>query len=193
MTAVVNLTIGAAGALCNDARSEQWLTTAIRQGEDCGDRYVPCLGRLWLAWAAIRDEDWETCSALLSAALATMQTEGYEFLVAATPFLGFKQAEQRIELLQAAATAGIASDYVRPLLQRLMETAPNVRGRPFGLFMPSADDSDHPPLYVQILGPLRVWRGFQEVSADDWSGTQRLASGPGAGAPDGGVTVLRSA
>ncbi|RME43061.1 MAG: hypothetical protein D6791_16350, partial [Chloroflexi bacterium] len=175
LSAVVWLALGTAGVLCGDPHAEEWLGEAIQRGEQCGDRYAPCLARLWLAWMALCHKDRATCLTALAAALNTMQAEGYDFMLTAIPFLGLKAAAQRIELLQIAVTAGIATDYAATLLQQALQETPSAGGAPFGPWMaPPMGEHGPPPLYVQTLGPFRVWRGLREISASAWARDKAL-------------------
>lgn len=175
LSAVVWLALGTAGVLCGDTRAEEWLAAAIQRGEQCGDRYAPCLARLWLSWMALCHKDRATCLTALAAALHTMQVEGYDFMLAAAPFLGLKAAEQRIELLQMAVTAGLATDYTTALLQQTLQKTPLTGGTPFGPWVaPPTGEHGPPPLYVQTLGPFRVWRGLREVPASAWARDKAL-------------------
>lgn len=175
LSAVVWLALGVAGVLCHDTRAENWLLTAIRRGEQCGDRYTPCLARLWLAWTALRNDDRTACQKALSAALHAMQREGYDFMLTAAPFLGMKDSGQRIQLLQAALHFEIATAYASRLLQKALQRVSWTGGLPFGPWVaPPLEHRGPLPLYVQTLGPFRVWRGLHEIPASAWTRNKAL-------------------
>lgn len=120
----------------------------------CGDSYGQALSCLWqcLVW-------WETNETArlergLTDLLSLVRKHDYVYLLDRQTLLGPPDPRRVLPLLLFARDAGIHRAYIASLLAR------------WGL----SDLEFHPGyrLRVQTLGPFRVWRGRQEVSADEW-------------------------
>jgi LuxR family maltose regulon positive regulatory protein len=167
LTAAMRLAQGIAAVQNEDPRGPSWLEEVIRMGIRCGERYLCTLGRLWRAWAWLRQGDPEAARPWLEEALRVVQAEGYDFMLAGTPFLGFHDAGSRMALLQTALSAGLFPAYLQALFPRVLQATAS--GVPFGPWaVPEGSRGRHPPLYVQTLGPFRVWRGLYEIPPEAW-------------------------
>ncbi|WP_448601020.1 BTAD domain-containing putative transcriptional regulator [Thermoflexus hugenholtzii] len=167
LAAAMRLAQGIAAVQNEDPRGPSWLEEAIQMGIGCGERYLCTLGRLWRAWAWLRQGDPEAARPCLEEALRVVQAEGYDFMLTGTPFLGFHDVGSRMTLLQAALSAGLFPVYLQHLFPQVLQTAASAV--PFGPWtVPEGSRGRHPPLYVQTLGPFRVWRGLYEIPPEAW-------------------------
>ncbi|GBD08575.1 Serine/threonine-protein kinase PknK [Candidatus Thermoflexus japonica] len=171
LATAVWLALGIAGLWNGDPRAIEWLEAAIRAGSRCGERYFSTLARLWQAWALLRQGERSASLLPLKAALETIQAEGYAFMLTGTPMLGLRDPGARLLLLQTALGARLASDYLGTLWSQALQASTS--HAPFGPWaLPPGENRPHPPLYIQTLGPFRVWRGLYEIPAEAWGRTR---------------------
>ncbi len=171
LTAAVWLALGIAGLWNGHPDAMEWLEEAVRTGERCGERYFSTLGRLWQAWGLLQRGERSASLAPLKAALARIQEEGYAFMLTGTPLLGFRDPGARVLLLQTALAARLLPEPLQALLPQALQAA--AFPIPFGPWStPSPRERPHPPLYIQTMGPFRVWRGLYEIPADAWGRTR---------------------
>jgi len=139
----------ALAAICPDEAMRE-LAEAAQEAEGCGDRYIPCVARLWIAVLGEGEP---------SRVLEEIQREGYAFLLVRRPPLGLPRSA-RVRFLHRALSLGVLPEYTRYLLKELES--------PLVWWPPVRVGSEPPPLYVQTLGEFRVWRGDQEIPPEAW-------------------------
>lgn len=137
----------------------------------CGDRFLPCLADLWSALAyhhegrlAAAQEAWERC-------WQAVQEHDYGFLFTHFPLLGPKGAAPRAHM-----------DALRQGSRRPLSAAPPVYAAlpssPVGEPTPTAvlptGLRDQRGLYIQTLGPFRVWRHGYEIPSTAWGREKAL-------------------
>lgn len=171
LATAVQLALGIAGVWTGDPRAVEWLEAAIQNGARCRERYFSTLGRLWHAWALLRRGDRSASLRSLREALEILQAEGYSFLLTGIPMLGIRDPGARLLLLQTALGARLLPDYLQALLPRALQAA--TFHLPFGPWsLPQIEERADPPLYIQTLGPFRVWRGLYEIPTEAWGRTR---------------------
>lgn len=171
LATAVQLALGIAALWNGDPRAIEWLETAIQSGTRCRERYFSTLGRLWQALAFIHQGDHSASLSSLRDALEVIRAEGYSFMLTGVPLLGIRDPGSRLLLLQRALATRLFPDYLQALLPRALQAA--ALHLPFGPWsLPQTEDRAHPPLYVQTLGPFRVWRGLYEIPPEAWGRTR---------------------
>ncbi len=165
MTSILYLALGAAAVMCDRAEAGHWLKQASRLGQTCGDRFGPCVADLWQALHLSRLGRVPEASAALTRALAAAQAHGYDFLFTRTPLLGPKDPSLRHDLLTHLPLAG--KDPLSAYVARLLRES----NRPASVILNSRADA---PLYIQTLGPFRVWREGREIEREAWGREKAL-------------------
>lgn len=169
LASVLWLALGAAGVLNGRKQAHEWLERAQREALSCGDRYVPCLAHLWKALLALRAGCEEALAPEVREALAAARASRYDYLFTRQPLLGPKDPQELLALLTAAQQRGLEPEYTAELLRGLTELRPELAPAPWPPLRAAGSGSEpHPPLYVQTLGPFRVWRGEQEITPSAW-------------------------
>ncbi|RME46256.1 MAG: hypothetical protein D6791_08710 [Chloroflexi bacterium] len=169
MTAVVNLALGIALTLSRHPEAGSRLREAVRRAEQCGDRFGPCAGRLWLALRLEQENDAGRAREELEIAFRSMREHGFDFLVEAVPLFGVRDEAVRNALLEQF---------------RSYDAAPRFRGRHVHLSpahpgIPLLGDhaalgSQDSLLYIQTLGPFRVRYRNREIERSAWQRTKVL-------------------
>ena len=160
LRAVVTLALGGALALCREPEAEAVLLVALADAEHCGDRYLPCVAQLWLALHRTRSGH-SGAQKCFNAALQSAQKHDYGFVFAGRALLAPKDTAAWRPLLKRAMADPAVAEFARKLALELdpsdqtvssgIETVVNAR------------------LYVQTLGPFRVWRNGQEIQRTAWA------------------------
>ncbi|UCG23838.1 MAG: transcriptional regulator [Chloroflexota bacterium] len=152
--ACIRLSLGAGYALVDRfSDAVAWLNQAGDAFRECADTHGQALARMWLCLVWHQSGD-ETRLERDAVDLLGLVREGkYDFLFRHKTLLGPPEPRSLAPILLFARRQG-QSSYAETLLSRLgltqLESHPGYR------------------LEVQTLGPFRVWRGSQEIGADEW-------------------------
>ncbi|MGQ0648629.1 MAG: BTAD domain-containing putative transcriptional regulator [Gemmatimonadaceae bacterium] len=165
---LVCLASGAALALAERANAEAWLREAARQGEECGDRLVRCLAALWLAIHRSREGRTADARESFAQALEAAQRDGFGFLFLGTALLAPREPSLWRGMLRRAQEDTQVGDFAR-LLARQFDAGSDASGASGTVERPSTA-----PLYIQTLGPFRVWRRGQELERAAWTREKAL-------------------
>ncbi len=175
LSSVVELALGGAAVMANDERAGQWLRHAEVTGMECGDTYGPCLARIWQALWHLERREWTEFDSAAGGALQLAREQNYGFLFTRQTFVGPKEPYGIAALLTAANRRGLEAAFAAQLLQELAMKLPSLA--PSFLFFPhshSGAGTPDPALYLQTLGPFRVWRGEREIAKNDWGREKAL-------------------
>ncbi|MBI5031798.1 MAG: transcriptional regulator [Chloroflexi bacterium] len=131
------------------------LSDAVAGLRSCGDKVAQAAARLWLALAHWHLNQRDRAMTQLDEALSLAQANHVDYLFTTRTLLGTQDARTIIPLLLESRQRGKHTTYVSRLLGTM------------GL----EHLTSHPgyQLRVQTLGPFRVWRGDEEISAREWS------------------------
>ncbi len=165
MTGILSLALGAAMTLCDRPDAEDWLNRAARLGQACGDRFSPCLADLWRAIRFSRLGQAADAIKAFARALQTAQRFGYDFLFTTIPLLGPKDFNVRLMLLEEMLLDRTLGAYAARLRDAISPQAPRRLSRANPATV---------PLYVQTLGPFRVWRDGREIERTAWEREKAL-------------------
>lgn len=159
--------LGAALVQSNGLLAESWLMEAEQLAERNGDRFVMCVAALWLAINYSKAGQATAARQNFARALERAQANGYAFLFGGAPLLAPKDFSLIRSLLRRAQEHPDVGSYARDIIQQIEpnEVAANVE---------AADNLASAPLYVQTLGPFRVWRKGQEIERAAWSREKAL-------------------
>lgn len=165
MTGILSLALGAAMTLCDGPDAQGWLDRAARLGQACGDRFSPCLADLWRAIRFSRLSRTVSAREAFARALQTAQRFGYDFLFTAVPLLGPKDFTARLMLLEEMLLDRTLGAYAARLRDAISPQTPH---------HPSRANPATVPLYIQTLGPFRVWRDGREIERTAWEREKAL-------------------
>lgn len=164
LTGVLLIALGAAATMCGHPDAGRWLQEATHLGRACGDRFGPCVADLWLAIHLAQAGRPNEAAAAFARALAGAQTHGYDFLFTRVPLLGPKDPRLTRDLLARPGSNG-ANGSSATRAHRHLHPAISA-AQPVAL-APATPASV--PLYIQTLGPFRVWCGGHEIQRTAWS------------------------
>lgn len=164
---VVCVALGAALTNAGRSSAEEWLLEAARQATACGDRFVPCVANLWLAIHYSMGGQPSAARQSFARALERAHENDYGFLFEGTPLLGPKNLTIVRGLLRRAQEHPDEGPYARSLAS-LLDPAISPAG-PTG-----AETLATAALYIQTLGPFRVWRRGQEIERSAWGREKAL-------------------
>lgn len=164
---VVCAALGAALVQSGGLLAESWLIEAEQLAEKCGDRFVFCVAALWLAIHYSKSAQLALARQTFVRALERSQQNGYSFLFGGTPLLAPKDSALIRSLLRRALEHPEQGAYAQELLSLI---------EPDELAISSAmaESLATAPLYIQTLGPFRVWRHGQEIERSAWSREKSL-------------------
>lgn len=132
----------------------EWLAQALGTFHECADMYGQAVTRLWqcLLWLELTET--ARLKRGLEGFLELLQEQHYEMLLTRQTLLGPRDPRRVIPLLLYAREANIERAFTEQLLAQ------------WGV----AGLTLHPgfQLRVQTLGAFRVWRGLEEVPAQEW-------------------------
>ena len=164
---VVCLALGAALTNAGKSSAEEWLLEASRQASECGDRFVPCVASLWQAIHYSRTGQAVAARQSFIHALERAHQNDYGFLFEGVALLGPKNTAVIRGLLRRAQEHPEEGQYARSL-SSLLDPAASAAG-------PSAPEAlATAALYIQTLGPFRVWRKGQEIERSAWGREKAL-------------------
>ena len=159
--------LGAALALSNRPAAGDWLREAVRESTACGDEFNACVASLWLAVDASRHGHGGEARLAFSRVLETAQRNGYELLFDGTALLAPKDVAMMHGLLRRAQETAPDGSFVRTLSRRLGTDGASEGGG-------GSESVATAALYVQTLGPFRVWRKGQEIERGSWGREKAL-------------------
>lgn len=158
---IVTLTIGAALATADHAAAEGWLNDARSQADANADPVLQTLAASWLAVHHHRAGHASQSREWFARALSLARTHGYEFVFDGTSLLAPKDLTVLRALLRRAHENSDVGDYARGISRQLDPSD----GQPGSTGIESVATA---PLYIQTLGPFRVWRRGQEIPRSAW-------------------------
>jgi ATP/maltotriose-dependent transcriptional regulator MalT len=167
LRAILCSALGAAMVLCSRPSAEEWLVEAIRESLACGDQFTSCVAALWLAVHASRSGQPAAARQSFARVLESAQRHGYDFLFDGTALLAPKDVSMMRGLLRRAQEQSGDADYARALSGRL---DPGESASSAG----ATESLATAELYVQTLGPFRVWRRGQEIERSAWGREKAL-------------------
>lgn len=155
IVALIRVSLGATYVLSRKyAPAADWLAQALAAFHECGDRYGQATTRLWQCLLWWEMEDHVRLARGLEELLRLAHDQHYEGLFIQQTLLGPRDPRRVIPLLLYAREANIERAFAEELLAR-WELA--------GVTL-------HPgfQLRVQTLGAFRIWRGLEEIAAQEW-------------------------
>lgn len=158
---VLCVAIGGALVLDNHPRAEEWLTEAMRQSVSCGDRFTPCVAALWQAIRLARGPNASEARESFVHALELARRYDYGFLFEGRALLAPKDVGLLRALLRRAHDTPDIGEFALAISSRLETKDASTNTA-------SQEGSSVAPLYIQTLGPFRVWRGGQEIERSAW-------------------------
>jgi DNA-binding SARP family transcriptional activator len=150
MAGLCMLALGIAQA--NTGRAALAMTTLSRAASTftiCGDSYNLALARLWLALVAIHQARTEEFLMHATSLFKMTRAQNYDFLFSKNTLFGPRQPSAVASILMEAKKQGIERDYITCL--------------PTEVNLHKALSYPNYLLRIQALGPLRVWRGQDEI------------------------------
>ncbi len=164
---VVCVALGAALTTAGRASAEEWLLDGMTQATECGDRFVPCVAALWLAIHYSAAGQAAAARQSFAKALERAHGNDYGFLFDGTALLAPKNVTAIRGLLRRAQEHPDEGRYARSLASLL---DPAVSAASASGSEPLATAA----LYIQTLGPFRVWRKGQEIERSAWGREKAL-------------------
>lgn len=164
LTGVLLIALGAAATMSGHLDAGRWLQEGAHLARACGDRFGPCVADVWLAIHLAQLGRSTEAVPPLTRAVAGAQTHGYDFLFTRVPLLGPKDPGLTRDLLArlgSDAATGNSATRAHHHLHTAISTAPPI------VLAPATPASV--PLYIQTLGPFRVWCGGREIERTAWS------------------------
>jgi DNA-binding SARP family transcriptional activator len=155
IAALIRISMGASCVLAGRYKdAAEWLAQAGIAFRECGDTFGEALVRLWQSLIWLETEDAARLERAVGDFLGLVQEHNYDFLFERKTLLGPPHLRVLVPLLLFARDAGLQRLYAQRLLARM------------GL----AGSETHPgyQLRIQTLGAFRVWRGPQEITAEEW-------------------------
>ena len=155
IAALIRVSLGAAYVLAHRPNlATDALAQALTAFHDCGDLYGEATTRLWQCLLWLELEDNVRLARGLEELLRLVHDQHYEGLLTRQVLLGPRDPRRVLPLLLYAREVGIERAFAEELLAQ------------WGLLGVTL----HPgyQLRVQTLGAFRVWRGLDEVTAQDW-------------------------
>ncbi|MES2177524.1 MAG: BTAD domain-containing putative transcriptional regulator [Gemmatimonadota bacterium] len=165
---VVCVALGAALTNVGRPAAEGWLLEAVRQGIECGDKFVQCVASLWLAIHYSRAGQSTAARQTFARALEQAHEHDYGFLFEGTALLAPKSLGVMRGLLRRAQEHPDEGPYARSL-SALIDPSSSSAASTSG-----ADTVATAALYIQTLGPFRVWRKGQEIERSAWGREKAL-------------------
>ncbi len=152
--ACIRISLGAGYALAGRfSDAVNWLSQAGDAFRECTDTHGQALARMWLCLVWHQTEDKTRLEHDVVDLLRLVREGNYDFLFGPKTLLGPPEPRSLVPILLFARQQG-QSSYARTLLSQLglveLEYHPGYR------------------LEVRTLGPFQVWRGSQEIAADEW-------------------------
>lgn len=162
IVALIQVALGASLVRAHkDREAIQVLGDALADFRSCADTFGETAARLWLALGYWQANQRERAMSQLEQALALVQAHHYEYVVTQRTLLGWDDARVVVPLLLE--------------MQKRVDTRPALASRAiFAIRLLAAmglsEVAVHPGYQVRIqtLGPLRVWRGDEEIAPQDW-------------------------
>lgn len=153
--ALILVSMGAAYVTAQrHAEAAEWLDRAWTAFHECADSYGQATTRLWQCLLWWETDDTARLERGVEGLLRLAREHGYDYLLTRQTLLGPPDPRWIVPLLIYARDAGLEAAYAEGLLIRA--------GLP--------DVKLHPGyrLRVETLGPFRVWRGDEEIDAQEW-------------------------
>ncbi|MGC9356731.1 MAG: BTAD domain-containing putative transcriptional regulator [Anaerolineae bacterium] len=153
--ALILLSMGAGYALAEQhEEAVDWLHRAGTAFQECTDSYGQAVTRSWQSLIWWQTDDMPRLRRSVEDLLQLARTHRYDFLLFRQTLLGPPDPRSLVPLLVLARDEKLQAAYAENLLVRL--------GIP--------DVQLHPgyQLRIQTLGPFRLWRGEEEVDAQEW-------------------------
>lgn len=160
---VCRLALGAAAVLTGSEAAPSILDEAIRQGQTVGDQYGLTVAHIWQALYYLQIGQERRAIAPLGQALHLAQTNRYGVLFTHITFLGPKDPAWLAALLTTLPADDPLNRFTAFLQPALKETTRHYIGLSLRL-----DAGASAPLYIQSLGPFRVWLKGQEIAPEAW-------------------------
>jgi LuxR family transcriptional regulator, maltose regulon positive regulatory protein len=155
VVALTRLALGGSYILAErHAAGLECLSAALAAFRDVGDTFGRAAARLWQALALHALRQRQQLAPILDELLSLCETNGYDYLLTSTTFLGPPEPRRIVPLLLQAREKRVQTAYVARLLA--------IAGLP--------EIQVHPgyQLRVRTLGAFRVWRGESEVAQREW-------------------------
>jgi len=166
MEAVLELVLGSSLWLTDAPEGLEHLVQAGQAGRLCGDRFLPCVADLWLALLHARSgrsvEAWSAWRRCRQAAAE----HDYDFLFTHFPLLGPKDAATRSQMVALEQESHENVEKVGKGHPQEMPSLGAVAPTPTPV-LPSLTLTQA-ELYLQTLGPFRVWRRGREIAPTTW-------------------------
>ncbi len=154
ISALIQVSLGAGYALAGRYEAAQiWLTRAWTAFREAGDHFGPVVTRLWQCWVWRRTGATSRLEQGLVPLFGPLRRYGYAYLFTRRTLLGPPDPRSLVPLL-IFARGTEQHAHAESLLRQL----------------DLEDVAFHPgyQLCIQTLGPFRLWRGDEEVAAQDW-------------------------
>lgn len=157
--------LGAVAIANGSLESQDRLEQALKRYRTSRDTYGQAVVHLWLAVAYYRAGDPEQARCYAIDTFELVQRHEYEGLLTAPTLFGPRDRMMLVPILLAARSPDVARD---PSWVSKVQALLN-RGYP-EIAADHTTQSYHPgvTLRIQTFGPLRVWRGNEEVGPHEW-------------------------
>jgi LuxR family transcriptional regulator, maltose regulon positive regulatory protein len=154
------LVLGAVATANGSPEAEGHLARALAGFRTSKDAYGQAAAHMWLSIRRYRTGDQEQAAHYAISAFELVQRYGYAGLLTGPTLFGPRDRMMLVPVLLAARSDPAYSNEAQMLLNR-------------GFPEIAADDNTriyHPgvTLRIQTLGPLRVWRGMDEIRPQEW-------------------------
>ena len=162
--AILTLAYGAALANSGAPGADVRLLVAQREAAACGDAFLETLATAWLSVVYGAAGDSARSATQFTHALDGARRGGYDSIFQGTPLLASKDTRPWRALLRRAVTDAVVGEYARRLSRHLepLHTPTSTTAVDIG------DGINGAPIYLQTLGPFRVWRRGQEIGRAAW-------------------------
>lgn len=156
IASLIRLTMGASLILVGRYESaEGWLARAVTGFQECSDPFGRSAARLWLSLGYFKHKQLDRLAQTLPEALATCQSNGYDFLFTRPSMLGALDERVFVPLLLHASKQGWEAGYVTQLLSA-------------GLGLAGIESHPGYQLRIQTMGGFQVWRGDEAIPSNGW-------------------------
>ncbi len=170
--AVIELGLGSSLWLTEAPDALEHLSRAGELGRLCGDRFLPCVSDLWTALLHARSGRSAEARSIWIRCRQVAIEHDYEFLFTSFPLLGPKDVVTREQMaaLDQESRKGVAKVDEKHLQEMVSLGTVNSTSLPILSSMTLTQGE----LYIQALGPLRVWHRGREITPSSWGREKAL-------------------
>jgi LuxR family transcriptional regulator, maltose regulon positive regulatory protein len=168
LSAVISVALGAALSLGGRGSAEEWLLEGIRNARLGGDAFTETLATLWLAIHLSKRGEPTRARTTFVSALHAIRENKFEFLFSGRSLLAPRDASLWSSLLRRSQEDASIGEYAR----MLADAGPGASD--YQRLTLGTNDIATATLYVQTLGPFRLWMHGKEVARSAWAREKAL-------------------